>query len=247
MFQDKTIIITGASSGMGKATAVLLSSLGANCVLLGRNQDRLDEVARLCEGDTLAISQELSDFESYPGIIDRAFERFGPIYGLVHSAGIEQTILLQQLRDDDLKSIFEVNVFSAVKLAGLITKKKYRTETQSVVMIASVMGVVGNKALTSYSATKGALIAMVRSMALELAAKNVRVNAISPGHVRDSGMSEIMEKQLSDEALKRIIDSHPLGLGTCDDVARSVKFLLSNESRWMTGQNLVLDGGYSIQ
>lgn len=247
MIADKTIVITGASSGIGKAIAIHLSGLGAKCVLMGRNADRLQEVQKQCSSPTLLISEDLSDFTTYPRIVDKIHETFGPIYGFVHSAGIEQTILLQQLRADELKAIFDINVFSALQFASLITKKKYKAETQSIVLISSVMGVVGNKGLTSYSASKGAIIAMVKSMALELAAKGVRVNAVSPGHISDSEMAVAKESKLSEEANQRIRDNHPLGLGTCNDVAYAVRFLLSEESRWMTGQNLVIDGGYSIQ
>ena len=247
MLTDKTIIVTGASSGIGKAIAIHLSSVGAKVVLIGRNVERLAEARSQCIGETMTISADLNDFDSYDGIVSEIHQKFGGIYGFVHSAGIEQTILLQQLKVSQLREIFDVNVFSAVQFISTITKKKYRTENQSIVLISSIMGVVGNKGLTSYSGTKGALIAMIRSMALELATKNVRINAISPGHIADSGMTKTMEHNLSEEANDKIKSNHPLGLGTCNDVAYSVKFLLSEESRWMTGQNLILDGGYSIQ
>ncbi|RZJ66057.1 MAG: SDR family oxidoreductase [Flavobacterium sp.] len=247
MFTDKTIVVTGASSGIGKAVAIHLSSLGANCVLIGRDADKLEKVRQSCKGKTLAIREDLSDFEKYTDIADRILNEFGPISGFVHSAGIDQTIALQQLRTQDLQSIFDINVFAAIQLSGIFTKKKYKAESQSIVLISSVMGIVGNKGLTSYSASKGAIVAMVRSMALELAQKGVRVNAVSPGHISDSEMAILKESRLPEEANQRIRDNHPLGLGTCDDVAFAVKFLLSDESRWITGQNLVIDGGYSIQ
>ncbi|HEU0137178.1 MAG TPA: SDR family oxidoreductase [Flavobacterium sp.] len=247
MLTDKTIIVTGASSGIGKAIAIHLSSVGAKVVLIGRNIDRLAETQSQCAGETMTVSEDLSDFDSYDRIVSDIHNKFGNIYGFVHSAGIEQTMLIQQLKIKDLREIFDVNVFAAIQFIGTITKKKYRTETQSIVLISSIMGVVGNKGLTSYSATKGALISMIRSMALEMAAKGVRINAISPGHIADSGMTKTMEHNLSEEANEKIKNNHPLGLGTCNDVAYAVKFLLSEESRWMTGQNLILDGGYSIQ
>lgn len=247
MLSGKTILITGASSGIGRAIAIRISALGAQCVLIGRNIERLKEVQKLCSNETMIISEDLSDFDKYEGIIEAVHKKFGSIYGFVHSAGIEQTILLQQLTIANLKSIFDINVFSAIEFIRIISKRKYKDNTQSIVLISSVMGVVGNKGLTSYSASKGAIISMIKSMALELSSKNIRVNAVSPGHVSDSEMSINKESRLSDEANIKIKDNHPLGLGSCGDVAFVVQFLLSEESKWITGQNIIIDGGYSIQ
>jgi NAD(P)-dependent dehydrogenase (short-subunit alcohol dehydrogenase family) len=138
-------------------------------------------------------------------------------------------------------------VFSAIEFIKRLMKKKYKSEQQSYVIISSVMGVVGNKGLVSYSASKGAIISMVKSMALELAAKGIRVNCISPGHVKDSEMSINKEMYLSEQANETIKNNHPLGLGSCNDVASLIEFLLSENSKWITGQNIIIDGGYSIQ
>lgn len=247
MLVGKTIIITGASSGIGKSIAIHLSKLGVKCVLIGRSLERLKEVQTLCSNETMIISQDLTQFCKYEEIIEEIHENFGSIYGFVHSAGIEQTILLQQLTIDNLKNIFEINVFSAIEFVRIIAKKKYKDHHQSIVLISSVMGVVGNKGLTSYSASKGAIISMIKSMALELSNKNIRVNAISPGHIQDSEMSIIKESKLSHESNEKIKNNHPLGLGSCNDIAFAVRFLLSDESKWITGQNIIIDGGYSIQ
>jgi NAD(P)-dependent dehydrogenase (short-subunit alcohol dehydrogenase family) len=236
MLAGKIIIITGASSGIGKSIAIHLSGLGVKCILIGRSLKRLKEVQALCSNETMIVSEDLTQFNKYE-----------EIYGFVHSAGIEQTILLQQLTIDNLKNIFDINVFSAIEFIRIITKKKYKEHNQSIVLISSVMGVVGNKGLTSYSASKGAIISMIKSMALELSNKNSRVNAVSPGHIHDSEMSKIKESKLSNESNERIKNNHPLGLGSCNDIAFAVQFLLSDESKWITGQNIIIDGGYSIQ
>lgn len=247
MLSGKTILVTGASSGIGKSIAILLSGLGAKCVLFGRSMERLKEVQELCSNETIIINEDLTDFSKYEGIVEAIHDKLGSIYGFVHSAGIEQTILLQQLTIDNLKNIFDINVFSAIEFVRIISKKKYKDNNQSIVLISSVMGVVGNKGLTSYSASKGAIISMVKSMALELSSKNIRVNSVSPGHISDSEMSIGKESRLSEEANAKIKDNHPLGLGSCSDVAFAVQFLLSEESKWITGQNIIIDGGYSIQ
>lgn len=247
MVQGKSIIITGASSGIGRAVAINLSNLGANCILIGRDLDKLNEVQEKCNSPSLIIVADLNDFTIYEDIVEKSFKTFGAIYGFVHSAGIEQTILLQQIKIDDVKKLFNINVFSAIEFARIICKKKFKSENQSFVLISSIMGVVGNKALVSYSASKGAIISMVKSMALELASKGVRVNAVSPGHISDSEMSKKKEENLSKEAIDLIVKNHPLGLGQCSDVAETTYFLLSENSRWITGQNIIIDGGYSIQ
>jgi len=247
MVQNKTIIITGASSGIGKEIAIHLSKLGANCILIGRSAERLEKVKSECISPALAISTDLQDFENYEEIVQNAVQAFGPIYGFVHSAGIEQTILLPQIKVEGLREIFNINVFSAIEFIKIINKKKYKDEKQSFVLVSSIMGVVGNKGLVSYSATKGAIISMVKSMALELASKNTRVNAVSPGHISDSEMSQKKEEYLSDEAVIAIEKNHPLGLGKCLDIAKATSFLLSEDSSWITGQNIIIDGGYSIQ
>jgi NAD(P)-dependent dehydrogenase (short-subunit alcohol dehydrogenase family) len=247
MIQNKTIIITGASSGIGKEIAIHLSELGANCVLVGRNIDRLEKVKKLCVSPTLIISTDLQNFKGYEEIVQLAVKEYGLVYGFVHSAGIEQTILLQQINLDGLVEIFNINVFSAIEFVKIISKKKYRDEKQSIILLSSVMGVVGNKGLVSYSATKGAIISMVKSMALELASKNIRVNSISPGHISDSEMSKKKEEYLSEESVNIIEKNHPLGMGKCIDIAKTTAFLLSDNSSWITGQNIIIDGGYSIQ
>ncbi|NMH29502.1 SDR family NAD(P)-dependent oxidoreductase [Flavobacterium silvaticum] len=245
--EGKTIVVTGASSGIGRAIAIHLSRLGAKCALIGRDEKRLEETKAACASEAFCVPMDFTDFAAHEPALSQIVERLGPVFGFVHSAGIEQTVLLQFVNPEQLRQIFELNVYSAIQFSGLLTKKKYRTEQQSLVFISSIMGIVGNKGLTAYSATKGALIAMVRSMALELASKQVRVNAISPGHIADSGMTAHMESTLSAEALQKIEENHPLGLGKCEDVAASVAFLLSDGARWITGQNLVVDGGYSIR
>jgi NAD(P)-dependent dehydrogenase (short-subunit alcohol dehydrogenase family) len=247
MIKNKNIIVTGASSGIGKETAIFLSSLGANCILVGRSLERLEKVKNECVSPTLVISADLQNFKNYEDIVQKAFDKFGSIYGFVHCAGIEQTILLPQIKMEALLEIFNINVFSAIEFSKILSKKKYKEESQSFVLISSIMGVVGNKGLISYSATKGAIIAMVKSMALELASKNIRVNAISPGHIIDSEMSIKKEKYLSENAVMKIESNHPLGLGKCIDVAKTTAFLLSEDSKWLTGQNIIIDGGYSIQ
>mgnify|MGYP000114916755 CR=1 FL=1 len=247
MFENKNIIITGASSGIGRSIAVTLSSLGANCILLARNKERLEETQRMCVNPSEVFPIDLANFKEYDKLFEDIVKKCGKIAGFVHSAGIEQTIPLKLLTAEKLRAIFDINVYSAIESIRRISSKKYRDSDLSLVLISSVMGVVGNKGLTSYSASKGAIISMAKSMALELASKNIRVNVVSPGHIKDSEMSIQKELNLPDESVERIAQAHPIGMGKCEDVSHLVSFLLSDKSKWITGQNYIIDGGYSIQ
>ena len=145
------------------------------------------------------------------------------------------------------ENAFAVNVISAFEITKHIIKKKHiNPNGASVIFISSVMGVVGQPAKTVYSATKGALIAGARSLALELARNNIRVNCVSPAMVR-TGMSKSLLDKVTPEALVEIQKAHPLGIGEADDVADACVFFLSDKSRWITGTNLIVDGGYSAQ
>ena len=138
-----------------------------------------------------------------------------------------------------------MNVIAGIELARTIIKKKYISSVgASLVYIASVMGINGQPGKTAYSASKGALIAAVRSMALELAPNNIRVNAVSPGVV-DTPMSQKLFSEIPQAAQQAVISMHPLGIGRPDDIAQACLFLLSDASRWITGTNLIIDGGYS--
>jgi NAD(P)-dependent dehydrogenase (short-subunit alcohol dehydrogenase family) len=145
------------------------------------------------------------------------------------------------------EKMFSINVISGFELARIISKKKYLdNKGSSFIFISSVMGVVGNSALIGYSATKGALISATKSFALELISKNVRVNSISPGYVKTEMANKLFDK-IPKEAREQIINMHPLGLGTPEYIANACVFLLSDASRWITGTNLIVDGGYSAR
>lgn len=246
--KEKNILITGASSGIGKQCAVTCSKLGANVILIARNKERLERTYHeLKGGNNLYISQDITEYDKLEEIISSSVEKIGKISGFVHSAGIEITLPLRNMEPSIYEKIFSINVISGFELARIITKKKYLNESgASFVFISSVMGLVGNAGLIGYSASKGALISATKSFAIELASKKVRVNSISPGHV-ETEMTENLFNRISEQAKIKIISMHPLGLGKPEDVANACVFLLSDASRWITGTNLIVDGGYSAE
>ena len=246
--ENKNILITGASSGIGRQCAITFSQLGANIILIARNKERLKETYnKLDKGNHLIISQDIIEYDKLEQIIKYSVEKVGRISGFVHSAGIEMTLPLRSMQPSYYEKMFSVNVIAGFDLAKIISKKKYiNKERASFVFISSVMGILGQPGKIAYCSSKGALISGIRAMALELAKKNIRANCILPGVV-ETEMSNEMFQKLSEESKKSILEMHPLGLGKPEDIANACAFLLSDASRWITGTNLIVDGGYSAR
>ncbi len=245
---DQKILITGASSGLGREIAVACSEVGANVALVGRNDAALQEtMALMKKGEHYSYICDVTDGFALGELFNAIKNDMGPISGFVHSAGIELTLPLKANSIEKYRNILDVNLIAALELSRYVVKKKYRDEKVSIIFISSIMGIVGSPALTAYSASKGALIASSRSAAMEYADKGVRFNCISPGHIDGTKMAYELFDKLSPEAKNDLVLKHPLGLGKPRDVGNASVFLLSNASSWITGINLVVDGGYSAQ
>lgn len=245
--ENKTILITGASSGIGRACAIECSRAGASILAFGRDEERLAETIKNLEGGGKTFSVDLTNTGEVDEVM-RSLEDDGvTIDGVIHSAGISTTLPLRMITPEKIQPLFEINVSSAIYLSKWVTRKKMVPENgSSIVFLSSVMGSVGEAGKTTYSITKGAVLAASRSMAVELATKKVRVNCISPGVV-ESPMSESAVYSRNKEARKLIEDLHPLGLGVPEDVAYAAIYLLSDASCWVTGTNLFVDGGYTAK
>lgn len=245
---NKTILITGASSGIGRSCAVQCSKMGASLLLMGRNVDELNRtVSELQPGTKVEIIvADFSKMVDLELVIAEKILTIGKIAGFIHCAGVEKTLPLKKQTSEVFQSIFDINVFAGFELAKIISLKKYKAEKASFVFIASVAGMVGESGKTIYSASKGAVISGARSMSMELAKSDIRVNSISPAMVK----TPILEKMfdgIGEEASQNIIKKHPLGIGEPEDVANACVFLLSDAAKWITGTNLVVDGGYTAQ
>jgi len=246
--EGKNIIITGASSGIGRNCAIKIAEAGANAILLARDEKRLNETLSLLnEGKHCFYSCDVTKFDELEKIISEVVDKIGSISGFIHSAGIEKTIPLRSMKVEIYYDLFLVNTISAFEISKIISKKKYvNKEGASFIFISSIMGVLGEVGKTAYCSSKSALIGGAKAMALELASKNIRVNTISPGMVMTKMASE-MFVLLPEEKVKEIMLSHPLGLGDVDDISNACLFLLSDMSKWITGTNLIIDGGYSAK
>ena len=244
--QDYKVVVTGASSGIGRQCAILFSQMGANLILIGRNQLELTKTLELTNNNNLhtLIQLDLTDYHNVDEFVNSLIEKRIKIQGIVHAAGISTTLPLRNITPEKLDVFFKTNVIAAINLTKLLTKNVLVSDFGlSIVFLASVMGLAGEKGKTQYSLTKGALIAGAKSLALELASKNIRVNCVAPGVVV-TPMIENAFYAHNEESLNSIKNLHPLGLGTPHDVANACVYLLSPASRWVTGTTLIVDGGY---
>lgn len=238
----KTVLVTGASSGIGRAAAIECSEFGARLVVTGRNPERLQETfSRLSGEGHKRIIAELTDSAD----VNRLVEECPELNGLVLCAGIGMTLPFQFCTRDKIDPVFETNFFAPVELMRTLTRKKRIAKSSSVVIVASIGGVMKFSAGNSiYGASKAALDSFVKFTALELASKSIRVNAVNPGMTNtpliDRGT--LTAEQFAADALKYPLKRY----GEPEDVAHGIVYLLSDASSWVTGHSLVIDGGISI-
>ena len=240
--ERKTILVTGASSGIGQAIAVECSKMGAAIILSARNEERLQETLSQMEGKSHSVVVADLNNEN-----DRKHLTEGlPILdGLVNCAGITKTLFFPFINADVLENVMNVNFTAPVLISAELVKRKKLSKNSSIVFISSISGVLCAAVGGSiYSASKGAVNGVVKGMALDLAAKNIRVNTVNPGvietHIFDEGT--VTREQLEEDKKR-----YPLKrFGKPEEVAYAVIYLLSDASQWVTGSNLVIDGGYTL-
>lgn len=245
---DSTVLVTGASSGIGRETAVLLSELNARLVLTGRNEERLNQTLAALHGDGhYAEPFDLSQTEEIPKWMQSIVAKTGPLHGLVHAAGKQAAIPIRFANEKRLDDLVRTNLYSAVMLArGFSQKTCHAAVGGSLVFLSSVTAFTGKPAISVYGATKAALVGLTKSLAVELAPERIRVNCVAPGFVQTE-MLEELRALATEEQMKALEAAHPLGFGTPRDVANAVAFLMADTGKWITGSTLVLDGGYSAQ
>jgi NAD(P)-dependent dehydrogenase (short-subunit alcohol dehydrogenase family) len=240
--EGKTILVTGASSGIGRAIAIECSKAGATVALTARNEERLTKTCSMMEGTGhMVIIADLSNEQGR----ERLVEQSPVLDGVVHCAGLTKTMLFPFIDESSLNSVMEVNFTAPALISAQLVRKKKLTKNSSIVFISSISGngcVWGGNSL--YSASKGAVNGLMKNMALDLAAKGIRVNSVNPGmvetHIFDAGV--ITPEQLEEDKKRYPLKRY----GKPEEVAWAVLYLLSDAAAWVTGSAFVLDGGYTL-
>ena len=239
---DKILLVTGASSGIGRAIAIESSKLGATVIITGRNQKRLTETydAMAGEGHTMILadlgnSSEVVEFVSAVPVLD----------GIVHCAGLTKTLPFQFVTREALDIVMEVNFYAPAELSRLLLKKKKIQKNSSMVFISSINGINCSYVASSiYASSKGAINGLIKGMALDLAPKGIRVNSVNPGMIHTQILAE---SDITNEQLLEDVKRYPMKrYGEPEEVAYAAIYLLSDASKWVTGTNLLIDGGYTL-
>ena len=242
ILDGRTAIVTGAARGIGQAIATELAGNGANLVLCDLQADWLSETAELAEGlgvQVKCISVDVSNADDVTKAVAEATETFGGIDILINNAGITKDTLLMRMSEEDWDAVLSVNLKGTFLFSKAIARPMMKNKGGAIVNIASIIGLIGNAGQCNYAASKAGVIALTKSTAKELAARNIRVNAVAPGFI-ESKMTEV----LSEDVKQKMLDQIPLKrFGKPGDVARAVLFLVTEASAYMTGQVLTVSGG----
>lgn len=246
-FSGRRYLITGAASGIGKATALMLHNLGADLILLDLNPEGLDALKPALKPSDYVLSLDLADPESIKPALARAVEQTGKLHGFAHVAGIPYICPLKMVKPDMCEQVYKVNTYAAVELAKVCSNKRIcAAEGASFVLISSVYGLVGSAANVGYALSKAGIIGVTKALAMELVSKNIRVNCIAPGFIKSNMMGE-NSFRFDKDYMETLNNLHPMGLGEPDDIAKGIVFLLSDMAGWMTGAVLNIDGGFTAQ
>lgn len=236
-----TVIVTGASRGIGAAIARRLAAEGYDLALVARNAELLQQVVESLEGAGrfIAVPADVSDAAAATDLVDRVQEELDPIYGLVNNAGITRDTLLLRMSEEQFRQVLDVNLTGTFLLTKAVTQPMMRRKIGRIVNISSVVGLTGNAGQANYAASKAGVIAFTKSVARELGGRNITVNALAPGFITTD-----MTADLPDQVKTDMLKSIPLKrFGEGEDIAGAVAFLLSKDAAFITGQTLVVDGG----
>ncbi|MCX7956997.1 MAG: 3-oxoacyl-[acyl-carrier-protein] reductase [Endomicrobia bacterium] len=240
---NKVAIITGAAQGIGKEIALKLSSDGANCVIvdvdLQKAQQTSKEIEEIYGTKTLVFQIDVRNFDQVQECVDKTYEVLKSIDILVNNAGITKDNLLLRMTEEEWDLVLDINLKGSFNFAKAVSKYMIKQKSGRIINIASVVGLMGNAGQVNYSASKGGLISLTKTLAKELASRNILVNAVAPGYIKTK-MTEV----LSEEQKKKLQEYIPLKrLGEPIDVANAVWFLSIDESNYITGQVISVNGG----
>lgn len=240
---DKCALITGATRGIGKQIAITLAKQGYNIALNYRKEnEELENTKKEIEKigvQVLAVKGDVANFENCENFVKQVIERFGQIDVLVNNAGITKDMLLMRMKKEDFEQVIDTNLVGTFNVTKNVVPYMMKARSGRIINISSVVGISGNAGQTNYSASKAGIIGFTKSLAKEIASRNILVNAVAPGFI-ETNMTDVLKDDVKQEIAKNI----PLKrMGAAQDVANVVKFLASDDSSYITGQVINVDGG----
>lgn len=240
---DKCALITGATRGIGKQIAITLAKQGYNIALNYRKEnEELENTKKEIEEigvQVIAAKGDVANFEECENFVKQVIERFGQIDVLVNNAGITKDMLLMRMKKEDFEQVIDTNLVGTFNVTKNVVPYMMKARSGRIINISSVVGISGNAGQTNYSASKAGIIGFTKSLAKEIASRNILVNAVAPGFI-ETNMTDVLKDDVKQEIAKNI----PLKrMGTAQDVANVVKFLASDDSSYITGQVINVDGG----
>lgn len=240
---EKVALITGATRGIGREIALTLAESGYDIALNYRKENddlinikqEIENLGRKC----LAVKADVSIFEECENLVTETINQFGKIDVLVNNAGITKDMLLMRMKKEDFEEVIDVNLVGTFNVTKNVINYMMKARSGKIINLSSVVGISGNAGQTNYSASKAGIIGFTKSLAKEVASRNINVNAVAPGFIQTS-MTDVLKEEVKQEIAKNI----PLKrMGEAKDVANLVKFLASDESSYITGQVINVDGG----
>ena len=235
----RTALVTGSTRGIGRAIAEALADAGARVAVVGRDAGRAEEVASAIGRDAAGFACDVTDTASVTALVEKVEKAFGQIDILVNNAGLTRDNILFRLKDEDWDTVLDANLRGAFFAIRAASRGMMKRRWGRIINIASVVGIIGNKGQANYAASKAGLIGLTKTVAKELASRNILINAVAPGFIETD-----MTAAMTPEARETLSGQIPLErLGTPNDVAATVAFLASDFASYITGQVLVVDGG----
>lgn len=245
LLNGRHVLVTGASSGLGRDLAIAAAGAGARVTITGRNEERLAEVrAAMAVSDHAVLVGDVSSIDGAHDLVVRAAREQGALDGVFHAAGIAAVRLAKTINNDHVQQVFGAAVYGAFGIGKACAKRNVMNDGGSILLMSSVAAQRGKAGMTVYSSAKAAVGGFVRSLAAELAARSIRVNEIVAGAI-ETPMHESIVRNLDAAGIDDYREMHLLGFGAPSDITNSALFLLSDASRWITGAAISVDGGYT--
>ncbi len=243
MNEKRTVLITGASRGIGRALAMAFGENGDNVVVNYRRSEQsaqtIVEAIKKAGGDALALKADVSDFDEAKTLVEQTIEHFGSIDVLINNSGITKDTLMLRMKEEDFDDVINVNLKGSWNMIKHVTRPMFKQKSGRIINISSVVGLIGNPGQTNYVASKAAVNGMTKSLAKEYGKKNITVNAIAPGFI-ETEMTDALSDEIKDAYRAQI----PLNrFGKTDDIAKTALFLASKDAGYITGQIISVNGG----